>query len=91
LICRNALNQAPGCIFRLILILAAALDLIQEQILIYRLLIADIERRHPEMVKNMNDIADGPNPDELQRLLTYRSSLKTLERFTEEDKPASNQ
>ncbi|MCQ1854608.1 hypothetical protein [Neorhizobium galegae] len=66
------------------------MDLIQEQILIYRLLIAYIERRHPEMV-NMNNITEGPNSDELQRLLTYRSSLKTLERFTEEDKPASNQ
>uniref|UniRef100_UPI00310107B9 hypothetical protein n=1 Tax=Neorhizobium sp. EC2-8 TaxID=3129230 RepID=UPI00310107B9 len=59
------------------------LNFVQEQIL-YRVLIADIERRHPEMV-NMKDVGMGPNADELQRLLTYRLSLKALESFTEEN------
>jgi hypothetical protein len=67
----------------------AALDFVREQILIYRLLIADIERRHPEMV-DMNNAGIGPHVDELQRHVTYRLSLKALESLTEEQNPASN-
>jgi hypothetical protein len=65
------------------------LNFVQEQTLIYRVLIADIERRHPEMV-NMKDVGIEPKADELQRLLTYRLSLKALESFTEEN-PESDQ
>ncbi|MCQ1850369.1 hypothetical protein [Neorhizobium galegae] len=62
----------------------------REQILIYRLLIADIERRHPP-IANKSDIALGPNADELQHLLNYRASLTVLERFTETRNAVANQ
>ncbi|MBP2562329.1 hypothetical protein J2T08_006314 [Neorhizobium galegae] len=60
----------------------SGIDFIREQALIYRLLIADLQRRNPELAAEPATLSKAGTED-AQRIVAYRASLALLLKFLE--------
>lgn len=58
----------------------SGVDFIREQTLIYRLLIADLQQRYPELAVEPGTLSKA-DTEEAKRIVAYRASLASLLKF----------